>query len=205
MSGERVNAGGPEAGSGRTSAEGSPAAGPEQSAGPGRFAELGSERRQRNAPLLYFAAPLFNESERTFNAELAARLESLGYSVFLPQRDGVESAKEPYASMSREERRAAMFALDRDTIYRSDVFLFVLDGRVPDEGACVELGLAYADRWHGGRDRRIVGLQTDIRAAFMRSRLNPMILVALDEVYESTDTLVPALYITDATETNHPQ
>jgi nucleoside 2-deoxyribosyltransferase len=88
-----------------------------------------------------------------------------------------------------------LFALDRDTIYDSDVFLFVLDGRVPDEGACVELGLAYAHRQATHRRQRIVGVQTDIRAAFMGSRLNPMIRMALDEIYESVDELVGALAI----------
>ena len=48
--------------------------------------------------------------------------------------------------MTPEERRHAMFRLDRDTILTYDVFLFVLDGRVPDEGACVELGIAYCHK-----------------------------------------------------------
>jgi nucleoside 2-deoxyribosyltransferase len=148
------------------------------------------------APLLYLAGPLFNVAERRFNLELTSRLEAVGYRVFLPQRDGAEGTKEPYASMSKDERRAVMFATDRDTIYGCDVFLFVLDGRVPDEGACVELGLAYAHRQTAGRPRRLVGVQTDARAAFMGSRLNPMIRVALDEIYETVEELVDALTMT---------
>jgi len=62
------------------------------------------------------------------------------------ERDGVERDKPPYDSMTPEERRHAMFRLDRDTILTYDVFLFVLDGRVPDEGACVELGIAYCHK-----------------------------------------------------------
>jgi len=46
--------------------------------------------------------------------------------------------------MTPEERRHAMFCLDRDTILTCDVF--VLDGRVPDEGVCVELGIAYCHK-----------------------------------------------------------
>ena len=40
-----------------------------------------------------------------------------------------------------EERRHAVFHLDKTRILDADVF--VLDGRVPEEGACVELGIAY--------------------------------------------------------------
>jgi hypothetical protein len=38
-------------------------------------------------PRLCFAAPLFSEAERVFNAALTARIEALGIDVFLPQRD----------------------------------------------------------------------------------------------------------------------
>jgi nucleoside 2-deoxyribosyltransferase len=40
--------------------------------------------------LIYLAGPLFSHAERRFNAHLAGRLEAAGFSVFLPQRDGVE-------------------------------------------------------------------------------------------------------------------
>ncbi|MEO0825478.1 MAG: nucleoside 2-deoxyribosyltransferase [Cyanobacteria bacterium J06635_15] len=95
---------------------------------------------------LYFAAPLFSVAERHFNQVLTKQLESLGYQVFLPQRDGVEGDKPPYDKMSREALRQAMFELDTAQIMTADVFLFVLDGRVPDEGACVELGIAYCHK-----------------------------------------------------------
>jgi hypothetical protein len=52
--------------------------------------------------------------------------------VFLPQRDGVEGSKPPYDRKSRDERRRAKFELDKQKVFESDVFLFVLDGRVPD-------------------------------------------------------------------------
>jgi nucleoside 2-deoxyribosyltransferase len=57
----------------------------------------------------------------------------LGLRVFLPQRDGVERETSPYEGMIPEQRRHAMFRLDRQQIQGCDVFLFVLDGRVPDE------------------------------------------------------------------------
>lgn len=146
-----------------------------------------------DAPLVYLAGPLFSEAERAFNAALAAQLEAAGLAVFLPQRDGVRAERPPYAAMSRPERRRATFELDRAQIRACDVFLFVLDGRVPDEGACVELGLAYADRKLGSRDRLLIGLHTDSRAAFMGGKLNPMIAMALDLIVEDREALLATL------------
>lgn len=144
-------------------------------------------------PRLYFAAPLFSAAELVFNAALAADIETLGFSVFLPQRDGVEKDREPWASMTPERRRRAIFETDRDAVFASDVLLFVLDGRVPDEGAAVELGLAYAHRAATGRPKSIVGLMTDSRAAFLGGKLNPMLSEALDVVYEDSGDLLAGL------------
>ena len=41
---------------------------------------------------VYFAAPLFNQSEKDFNLKITKILESYGYEVFLPQRDGYLAA-----------------------------------------------------------------------------------------------------------------
>ena len=143
--------------------------------------------------LIYFAGPLFSEAERSFNLRLTERLERADYEVFLPQRDGVERDRPPYDRMMADERREAMFELDKSKIFESEVFLFVLDGRVPDEGACVELGLAHAHKELLGTKRLLVGLQTDSRAAFVGSKLNPMLRVPLEHVVESEDELLKAL------------
>ena len=116
---------------------------------------------------VYLAGPLFSEAERRFNLELTHRLEALGFDVFLPQRDGVERDRPPFDTMVPEERRHAMFHLDRTRILDADVFLFVLDGRVPDEGACVELGIAYCQKYLQNGEKLLVGLHTDTRAAFI--------------------------------------
>jgi nucleoside 2-deoxyribosyltransferase len=84
--------------------------------------------------------------------------------------------------MIPEERRLAMFRLDEPKILDCDIFLFVLDGRVPDEGACVELGIAYCPREPQDGEKLLIGLHTDTRAAFLGSRLNPMVRVPLDYV-----------------------
>lgn len=139
--------------------------------------------------MIYLAGPLFSAAERAFNAELTAALESLGFEVYLPQRDGAEAKRPPESSVSRQQRRQDIFELDRDMIERCDIFLFVLDGRIPDEGACVELGIAYAHRRVTGKRRLLVGLQTD-SWRFTESTLNPMISVPLDRVVASIDELL---------------
>jgi nucleoside 2-deoxyribosyltransferase len=142
---------------------------------------------------IYFAGPLFSEAEKKFNQELTKKLESNGFSVFLPQRDGVERNKPPYDTMEPDERRSAMFDFDRDKILDSDIFLFVLDGRVPDEGACVELGIAYAQKYLENKKKTLIGLHTDSRAAFMGSKLNPMLNVALDYIVSNEEELINIL------------
>ena len=142
--------------------------------------------------LIYFAGPLFSQSERAFNQRLTERLEGIQFAVFLPQRDGLES-KPHHNVMTEDERSLATFLLDRDKILEADIFLFVLDGRVPDEGACVELGIAYGQRHLQHRDKFLVGLQTDLRAAFLTSKLNLMISVPLDYVADNEDDLLRAL------------
>ena len=139
---------------------------------------------------IYFAAPLFNAAEKAFNQDLTDTLEKKNYEVFLPQRDGAERDKPPYDKMGKEERRQAMFTIDRDKILECDIFLIILDGRVPDEGATFELGVAYSHKYLIQNSKRIIGLKTDIRASFLGAHLNPMIKVPLDEITYSIDELL---------------
>ena len=142
---------------------------------------------------VYFAAPLFCQAERAFNLQLTAKLEQRGFVVFLPQRDGIVPDRPSFNEMLGDERCRAIFALDRDKILEADIFLFVLDGRVPDEGACVELGIAYGQKYLIQRDRLLIGLHTDRRAAFLGEELNAMVRGALDAVAGSEDDLIAAL------------
>ena len=70
------------------------------------------------------------------------------------------------------------------------IFLFILDGRVPDEGACVELGIAYAQKYINKKKKILIGLHTDSRAAFMGSKLNPILKVPLDYVASNEEELI---------------
>lgn len=116
---------------------------------------------------VYFAAPLFCEAEKKFNEELVSVLEGAGYSVFLPQRDGLEAAA--MGGLDEAEVSRRIFEADISEIKRADVLFMMLDGRVPDEGACVELGYAHA------LGKPCYGIRTDVRAAERGLALNPMI------------------------------
>lgn len=118
---------------------------------------------------VYIAAPLFNEMEIARNLEVKAMLQRNGYRVYLPQDDAGIS----YDSLDRGENktnvRASIFEKDARAVAECDVFLCLLDGRAPDEGTCVELGMAYA---HG---KLCIGYKTDRRAMDERGDNNIMI------------------------------
>lgn len=116
---------------------------------------------------VYFAGPLFNEAEKYFNKELTKTLEEFKYEVFLPQRDGYEAAK--LLELTEQEKAKIIFEKDISEIEKADVVFMVLDGRVPDDGACVELGYAYA------KGKRCYGIKTDVRAIELNLEINPMI------------------------------
>jgi len=142
---------------------------------------------------LYFAGPLFSKAELAFNGQLTREIESLGYKVFLPQRDGDSVNQEPIVSMAAEERARAIFDLDKHQLLETDVFLYVLDGRIPDEGAAVALGMAHMHKTTHKESMCLVGLHTDKRAAFIDSKLNPMIFSSLDYIASSEEILLDFL------------
>jgi len=105
----------------------------------------------------YIAAPMFSDAEKAFNLTVASRLAALGIDTYLPQRDGGEAAPMIRAGLEEDTVRRRLFDGDVTGIRECEIFVFVLDGRVPDEGGCVELGIAYA--W----GKTCVGVQTDCR------------------------------------------
>jgi nucleoside 2-deoxyribosyltransferase len=105
----------------------------------------------------YIAAPLFCQAEKEFNLRVDAVVRSLGLDTYLPQRDGGEAARLVRPGIDEHIVRQRLFKLDRAAIAECALFVFVLDGRVPDEGGCVELGMAFA---YG---KPCFGLQTDSR------------------------------------------
>lgn len=121
---------------------------------------------------VYIAGPLFCTAEHDFNEKVDEYLVNLGYSTFLPQRDGhllsdLVTNGEPKASAIER-----IFEIDVEEIRKSDILVFIMDGRVPDEGACVELGIAYS------LEKECIGLKTDSRY-LMDNLDNPLILGAV--------------------------
>ena len=128
---------------------------------------------------VYFAGPLFNQAEKDFNLELTKVLEEYGYEVFLPQRDGIEAAL--LEGKTEEELIEMIFSLDAGEVCKADILFMNLDGRVPDEGACVELGIAYAN------GKRCYGFKTDTRSVEAGMDLNPMISGCRTRIFKNYD------------------
>ena len=138
-----------------------------------------AEENAADGKRVYFAAPLFNEAEREYNLKIVAILESYGYEVFLPQRDGYLAPD--LADKTEAEITEMIFTKDRDEVLKADILFMVLNGRTPDEGACVELGIAYAS------GKRCYGIKGDSRAIELNMDLNPMISGCFIELFSNLD------------------
>jgi deoxyadenosine/deoxycytidine kinase len=106
----------------------------------------------------YYAAGLFNEGERQFNLKVKQMLDELGFVTWFPQEDAGFIEDYLAQGMTLDEARHHIFEQNLEAVRAADVLIFNLDGRVPDEGACIEAGVAF------GWDKRLIGLQTDFRA-----------------------------------------
>ena len=128
---------------------------------------------------VYFAGPMFNQAEKEFNLRITKVLEEYGYQVFLPQRDGIEAAM--LKGKTEEELTKMIFALDETQVRNADIVFMNIDGRVPDEGAAVELGIAY------GIGKRCYGVKTDTRAVEFGLEINPMISGCMLKLFKNCD------------------
>ncbi len=128
---------------------------------------------------IYFAGPLFSEAEREYNLKLVTILENYGYDVFLPQRDGFLAPE--LEGKTEAEKTEMIFQKDRDEVRKADIFFMVLDGRAPDEGACVELGIAYES------GKRCYGIKSDSRSVELDMDLNPMISGCFSKLFYNLD------------------
>ena len=128
---------------------------------------------------IYYAAPLFNEAEREYNLKIVNILESYGYEVFLPQRDGFLAPD--LEGKTEEEKIKIIFQKDKEEVLKSDIVFMLLDGRIPDEGACIELGIAYAN------GKRCYGFKSDARSIEADMDLNPMIAGCFNKIFFNLD------------------
>ena len=100
-------------------------------------------------------------------------LKNKGYDVYLPQ-DESGLSYEMMNENNKLEINKKIFEGDVECIKNSDVLIFDLNGRVPDEGGCVELGMAYA--W----GIKSIGFKTDTRALDYTGDDNLMIEGCMD-------------------------
>ena len=117
---------------------------------------------------IYIAAPLFSQIEREFNEKMDGFVTDLGYETYLPQRDGGVLTELIKEGMSMIEARDYLFEKDWNAVKWCDIVLVILDGRVPDEGACVEIGMGYA------LGKECIAYKTDLRS-FISGEDNLMI------------------------------
>jgi len=103
---------------------------------------------------VYLAAPLFTQTERTFNRALAALLEEelAGAEVRLPQDFKVSG------SFNEKRNFRHLFRRCLESIDTADVVVAILDGADADSGTAFEVGYAYARRVP------VVAVRTDYRA-----------------------------------------
>ncbi|HUV63231.1 MAG TPA: nucleoside 2-deoxyribosyltransferase [Sedimentisphaerales bacterium] len=136
---------------------------------------------------IYCAGPLFNPKEREEMQEIASVLEAAGYSVFLPHRDGLEFAllfpmllqRSVTPQQARDILNQAIFSLDVFQIADCDGLVLNMNGRVPDEGAMVEAGIAWAC------NKVLVIFRTDSRS-LIEGNCNPMVLGLSDFSFVTT-------------------
>jgi len=131
----------------------------------------------KTTPKIYCAGPLFNPKEREEMGMIASTLRNAGYSVFLPQEDGLEFAKLFPLLIEKVELsqfagrilNMAIFSLDLYQIINSDGLVVNLNGRVPDEGAMVEAGIAWS------HNKALVIFKNDDRS-LIQGHCNPMVM-----------------------------
>ncbi len=116
---------------------------------------------------LYFASALFSVREKLLNDQLARQLESAGYGVFLPQRDGFEFSALNHLLADAVPGDAVESAM-QTLIYlydiamlanRCDAVVAILDEPL-DDGVLVEISYAKM------LGKPVVGVRTDSRSPY---------------------------------------
>lgn len=139
---------------------------------------------------IYFAAPLFSQAERNYNEAVCQRLEENGHSVFLPQRDGVESLDAVFdrdGIGTHDDAMREIFSIDREAVLNADVVVAVLDGLATDEGVAVEMAIAHEN------GIPVLALDTDLRVFADGEPHNAMIFGLAEEIVNTPADLRDAL------------
>ncbi|MBT3405269.1 hypothetical protein HN832_04815 [archaeon] len=122
--------------------------------------------------IIYFAAPMFNLGDLSFNVFLNDKLEEKGFRTFFPQRDGFEFGgltKELESYLQGDDILEAV----KNIIWTLDVGVFIKNSDAVlarcdeplDPGVDVELGVA-----RFGYNKSIVGYRTDVRSPYITGK-----------------------------------
>lgn len=126
---------------------------------------------------IYCAGPLFNPKEREEMSTIASVLTRSGYSIFLPQENGLKFAellpalieKKIETENATKMLNMAIFSLDVFEVMNADGLILNMNGRVPDEGAMVEAGIAWS------HNKTIVIFKNDDRS-LIQGNCNPLVM-----------------------------
>jgi len=126
---------------------------------------------------IYCAGPLFNPKEREEMSTIASVLKRAGYSIFLPQENGLKFAellpalieKNIHTEHATKMLNMAIFSLDVFEVMNSDGLILNMNGRVPDEGAMVEAGIAWS------HNKTVVIFKNDDRS-LIQGNCNPLVM-----------------------------
>ncbi|MDD5713169.1 MAG: nucleoside 2-deoxyribosyltransferase, partial [Smithellaceae bacterium] len=131
----------------------------------------------------YLSGSFYAPEERQSLEEIAAFLATAGYDVYLPHRDGIEDRflrLQAAGAFDGEQAlllRKAIFASEcYQIIAGRDALLYVMNGRVPEEGSVFKTALAWAtgkplaiykndnrSTFHGNDNSMITGLTVRFR------------------------------------------
>lgn len=141
-------------------------------------AKTQSKEKDKSPLRVYVAGPLFNKGDRFVQAEVAKYLERAGFSVFLPQRDGVESTQlfANFIAQGLTEQQAqrkiaqTIFDIDVYQVWKADALVSTVAGIEPDSGTVSETALAFAM----GKGIVLYGAE-EIRTFSDQLQLNPLL------------------------------
>jgi nucleoside 2-deoxyribosyltransferase/predicted secreted protein len=109
---------------------------------------------------VYLAAPLFSESERSYNLSVAGQLRKNFFDVYLPQEAGDDS------DTRNKKEQIKIFSENLKALENADIIVAIIDGADADSGTAWEMGYAFAQR------KRVIALRTDFRRTGMHERVN---------------------------------
>jgi nucleoside 2-deoxyribosyltransferase len=140
---------------------------------------------------IYFAGPLFSESERDWIRRVKGEMEDLAKS----QGKQVDIIW-PYDLMSQseieqlgEKAKLEIFSQCKFHLDDADIMVALLDGAQVDDGTAWEIGYFYARKWP---EQKIIGIRTDFRQSgeSKGAVVNAMIECSCDLIVRSKEELL---------------